>query len=246
MDDMRVGAAFRAVRLRRGWRQQDVAERAGVSRAFVSLVERGHLDRVSLGTLRGLGRVLDIRVDTIARWRGGELDRLVNARHSALHESVAHAFVHLPGWTIVPEVSFSSYGERGVIDLLAFHPSSGCLLVIELKTEIVDVQLLVGSLDRKARLAPGLGRGQGWAVSSVSRWLIVSDDKTNQRRVAAHRAMLRAAFPQTGRTMRSWLLRPTGSVRALSMWTSATPRSASLLRSQRVRVRPAPTTSGTA
>jgi transcriptional regulator with XRE-family HTH domain len=60
MDDMRVGAAFRAVRLRRHWRKSDVAARAGVSRGFVSLVERGHLDKVSLATLRRLGKVLDM------------------------------------------------------------------------------------------------------------------------------------------------------------------------------------------
>jgi transcriptional regulator with XRE-family HTH domain len=48
MTDDRVGASIRAVRIRRRWRQADVAERAGVSRAFVSLVERGHLDRASL------------------------------------------------------------------------------------------------------------------------------------------------------------------------------------------------------
>ena len=171
MDDLRIGAAFRAVRIRRRLRQVDVAERAGVSRAFVSLVERGHLDRVSLGTLRTLGRALDIRIDAIARWRGGELDRLVNARHSVLHESVAGAFTRRPGWTIVPEVSFSVYGERGAIDLLAFHRESGCLLVIELKSEIVDVNELVGTLDRKARLAPGIALGLGWTVKSVSRWV---------------------------------------------------------------------------
>lgn len=222
MDDLRIGAAFRAVRRRRRWRQVDVAQRAGVSRAFVSLVERGHLDRVSLGTLRELGRVLDIRIDTWARWRGGELDRLLNAAHSALHESVASMFETLPDWTIAPEVSFSVYGERGVIDLLAFHRPTGCLLVIELKTRIIDVQDLIGGLDRKARLAPDIARRRGWAVTSVSRWVIVAADKTNQRRVAAHRTLMRAAFPHTGRTMRGWVLRPTGSVHALSMWASAT------------------------
>jgi len=40
------------------------------------------------------------------------------------------------------------YGERGVIDILCFHSPTGSLLVIELKTEIVDVQDLVGGVDR--------------------------------------------------------------------------------------------------
>ncbi|MDQ3407393.1 MAG: helix-turn-helix domain-containing protein [Chloroflexota bacterium] len=34
MDDARVGAALRAIRIRRGWRQADVATRAGVSRRW--------------------------------------------------------------------------------------------------------------------------------------------------------------------------------------------------------------------
>lgn len=49
----------------------------------------------------------------------------------------------------MPEVSFSIYGERGVIDLLAWHGPSRTLLVIELKTEVVDAAEMLGVLDRK-------------------------------------------------------------------------------------------------
>lgn len=227
MDDPRVGAAFRAVRVRRRWRQSDVAARAGVSRAFISLLERGHLDRVSLAALRRVARVLDIRVDLYARWRGGSLDRMLSARHSQLAESVAVMFTDQPGWLIAPEVSFSVYGERGVIDILAFHAASGCLLVIELKTEIVDVNELVGTLDRKHRLARGIARERGWHPKTVSRWVIVSRSRTNLRRIEAHRAILRAAFPDDGRTMRAWLRAPGRPVSALSTWSDATPGSTS-------------------
>jgi transcriptional regulator with XRE-family HTH domain len=225
MDDMRVGAAFRAVRRRRGWRQQDVAERAGVSRPFVSLVERGHLDRVSLRTIRRIAAVLDIRIDLVARWRGGELDRLLGGRHSALAERVAAYLTGLPGWAVAPEVSFSIYGERGVIDILAFHEPTGTLLVIELKTAIVDVNELVGNADRKRRLAARVAAERGWHASSVSCWVIVETGSTNRRRISAHRTMLRAAFPQSGRTMHGWLRRPAGRVAGLSMWSSVNGRS---------------------
>ena len=237
MDDSRVGAAFRAVRVRRRWRQSDVAARAGVSRAFVSLVERGHLDSVSLATLRDVARVLDIRLDLYARWRGGSLDRLLSARHSQLAESVVAAFTARAWVAIAPEVSFSIYGERGAIDILAFHEPSRSLLVIELKTEIVDVNELVGTLDRKHRLAPAIAGARGWSAESVSRWLIVSRDRTNLRRIEAHRTMLRAAFPDDGRAMGAWLRDPHRPVSALSTWPDATPGSASLGRGQRVRPR---------
>jgi hypothetical protein len=42
----------------------------------VSLIERGHLDTLSLRTMRRVAAVLDVRLDLVARWRGGELDRL--------------------------------------------------------------------------------------------------------------------------------------------------------------------------
>ena len=236
MDDMRVGAAFRAVRLRRRWRQEDVALRAGVARSLVSDIERGHFGSTPLWRVRAIAAALDIRIDLILRWRGGELPRLLNARHSALHESVASRFEQLGGWHFAPEVSFSIYGERGTIDILAFHPASGSLLVIELKTEIVDVNDLVGTLDRKARLGRGIAADRGWQARSVSRWVIVSSDRTNQRRIEAHRSMLRAAFPSDGHAVRRWLAHPAGSISALSMWSGVAPTDTSPTRSQRVRV----------
>jgi transcriptional regulator with XRE-family HTH domain len=238
MDDMRIGAAFRAVRLRRHWRQSDVAERAGVSQSLVSLVERGHLDKISLATLRGIGRVLDVNVGVYARWRGGELDRMLSVRHSLLAESVATMLVGLPDWSIAPEVSFSIYGERGIIDILAFHAPTGCLLVIELKTAIIDVNELVGTLDRKARLAPEIARQRGWDARHVSRWVIVARDKTNLRRIEAHRSVLRAAFPDDGRLMRGWLIHPNGGPSALSTWSETNRGGTSPRSGQRVHVQP--------
>jgi transcriptional regulator with XRE-family HTH domain len=224
MDDMRIGAALRAVRIRRRWRQADVAARAGVSRSLVSLVERGHLANTSLATVRSIGGALEVRIDVTARWRGGELDRLLNRRHSALHESVARALRGADGWLFAPEVSFSVYGERGTIDILAFHPASGCLLVIELKTAIIDVNDLVATMDRRCRLAPGIARDRGWHATSVSAWVVVLASSTSKRRVSDHAAMLRSAFPDDGRRMRAWLRRPVGSVRCLSFWTNRHPQ----------------------
>ena len=124
-----------------------------------------------------------------------------------------------PGWVMAPEVSFSVYGERGVIDQLAFHPGTRSLLVIELKTEIVDVQELVGTMSRKVPLARGVALERGWKARSVSGWIVVAPSTTNGRRILAHRTMLRAAFNSDGRTMRNWMLAPHGSVAGLSMWS---------------------------
>lgn len=229
MSDQRVGTAIRTVRIRRGWRQDDLATRAGVSQATISRIERGHLDLLAFRSVRAVAAALDIRLDVLARWRAGDLDRLLNAGHSALHESVTRVLRAVPGWVVAPEVSFSVFGERGVIDLLAWHPGRRALLVVELKTDIADVNELLGTLGRKRRLAveaaaglPGMSLRGGPPVI-VSTWVIVTAQRTNRRRVDAHNAMIRSALPGTGHTVRSWLRRPDGPLAALSFWPTSHP-----------------------
>jgi hypothetical protein len=154
MDAVRLGSAFRAVRIRLCLRQVDVARRAG--------------------SLFRVASSLEIYVDLIPRWRGGELPRMLNAGHSALHEATARLPARMPAWTFAPEVSFAVYGERGVIDVLAYHRERRALLVIELKTDLVDVQGLLGSIDRYRRLARGVANDRGWEAASVSVWVLLT------------------------------------------------------------------------
>jgi transcriptional regulator with XRE-family HTH domain len=239
VDDARLGRSFRAVRVRKGLRQADVASAAGVSQDSVSRVERGLMGGMTVDRIRAIGQALGMVLDITPRWSGGELDRLLGARHSALHEAVAARFARLPGWTVVPEVTFSIFGERGAIDILAWHVPTRTLLVIELKTELVDVQELLGTLDRKRRLAPKIGADRGWNPAFVATWVILADGRTNRRRVDAHRTVLRASLPADGRGMNAWLGDPVGAISALSFW----PRTDGVRATRRLdpvrRVRPA-------
>ena len=240
MDDQRFGSVVRAVRIKRRWRQSDLAAKAGVSASTISRLERGHMGKISLETIRRVAMALDIRVEIVGRWRAGDLDRLLNARHSALHEHVARMFRdEIPEWVFEPEVSFAIYGERGVIDILAWHPGRRALLVIELKTDIVDVNDLVGGVDRKRRLAWKVAQARGWDPAFVSVWVIVAAGRTNRARLAAHGAMLRAAYPADGRGIRHWLRAPVAPLAALSMWHNVQPRTvkAELSPVRRVRAR---------
>lgn len=222
VDDFRLGTVIRLVRQGRGWRQEDLSRRAGVSRSFVSRLERGQIGPQSIDSVRRVAGALHIRIDLVPRWRGGDLDRLLSRRHSALHEAVAEWFrEELPTWVLAPEVSFAFYAERGVIDILAWHPGRRALLVIELKTEIVDVNELLGTFDRKRRLAAKVAATRGWDPVSVSAWLIISDSRTNRRRVGAHTAMLAAALPGDARAVRAWLRDPVGMVAGLGFWTDS-------------------------
>ena len=209
------------MRVHRGKTQRELARDAGVSDSALSRIERGKLDAVTVGTLHRVSLALDVRLDLLVQWHGGDLARLLNRRHSLLHESVARWFAARPGWVVVPEVSFSEWGERGVIDLLAWHESTAALLVIELKTEIVDVQELIGSVDRKRRLAVGVAARRDWRVRTTSVWVVVAESRVNRRRIAAHRTLLRNAFPSDGRTVEPWVMAPSGAVAALSMWPNS-------------------------
>ena len=193
-------------------------------RSTISRVERGHAGTLSVDTLASICAALDVRLDLIPRWRGGDLDRLLNAGHSALHEAVASFFAQLTGWTLVPEATFAIFGERGAIDILCWHAATRSLLVIELKTEIVDVQELIGSMDRKLRLAWRVARERGWQPTTISGWVIVTETTTNRRRLASHQRMLRNAFPADGMSMRAWVRQPAGRLVGLSLWSSAHPQ----------------------
>jgi transcriptional regulator with XRE-family HTH domain len=216
MSDVRTGIIFRAVRRRLGLRQVDVARRAGVSATVVSRIERGRVASVSVARTRRVAEALEIRLDLVASWRGGELERVLNVRHAAMHDAALALFEAATGWIAAPEVSFSISGERGIIDILAWHAGSGTLLIVELKTELVDPQGLVGVMDRRRRLAHRIAADRGWRPRHVAAWVILADTRTNRRHVAHHRRLLRSAFPANGHGMRGWLRNPAGPIAALS------------------------------
>lgn len=171
------------------------------------LAETGRLDQLTIGQVVALFAALDASVDLVVRWRGEGADRLLDAGHAALVELTVQ-ILQAAGWTTAVEVSFSSFGERGSIDILAWRPDLQILLVIEVKTSITDVQALLASLDRKVRLAPGIARSRGWSVRHVARLLVTDGGRTNRRRIAAHQATFGSVFPVRGQEARAWLRSP--------------------------------------
>lgn len=221
MNDASVGRTFRAVRHRLGKRQVDVADDAGVSRQVVSRIECGRLDEVSLTALRAIANELEIRIDFTVRWRGGELDRLLNRRHAAMHEAALAMYAAQPGWQVVSELSFNVWGERGIIDLAAWNEDRRALVLNELKSEFVDPGELVGTMDRRKRLALEIARSRGWNPVVVAVWVIVEDTRMNRRHLGLSRRLLRGAFPADGHAMRQWLRDPGLPIAGLSFITCA-------------------------
>jgi len=69
--------------------------------------------------MRRIAGVLGMGLELTPRWRGADIERMLHAAHNALHETIARQFQALSEWVAVPEVSFSIYGERGIIDVAA-------------------------------------------------------------------------------------------------------------------------------
>lgn len=214
MDSIRIGLALRALRIRLGWRQADLAARVGVSQSTISAIERGRLAAVSVATLERVAAALGARLNVSVQWRGEQLDRLLDEAHAALVE-IAVRLLRECGWDVAVEVSFAIAGERGSIDVLAFHLASGTLLVVEVKSVVPDSQATLHVLDRKVRLAPRIAAERGWQAVTVGRLLIVGDGSTARRRIARLDAPYGTALPDRGQTVRRWLRRPVGPLAGL-------------------------------
>ena len=183
-------------------------------RWVVSEIECGRGDRFPLRTFKrvvdAVGGYLSVRI----QFHGEALDRLRDAAHARLVEWFV-AFLSALGWIVETEVTFNHFGERGSIDVLAYHPKFRALLVVEVKSVVPDVGGMQMTLDRKVRIAPELARQGGWTVDSVSRLLVVAESSTARRRVGAHAATFAAAFPTRNEAIRRWVRRPDAAIRGL-------------------------------
>lgn len=208
MNPVRVGRIVRALRRRIGWRQIDLARRARVSQQTVSLIETGQARRVSIAVLERVLMTLGAELDLGVRWRGGELDRLLDEAHATLSGDVARVLGDR-GWIVRVEVTYAVGRDRGSIDVLAFHAASGSLVVVEVKVDFTSAEATLRRHDEKVRLARGIAHERlDWIVRSVSRLLVLPESTTSRRRVERHAALMSRAYPLRGHELTSWLRAP--------------------------------------
>ena len=214
MNDLVLGRLLRALRRRRGWRQVDLAARAGTSQSHISAIERGGAGSSSLWTLRRVFEVLEARAEVSVSWRGADLDRLLDEDHRKLVAQVARR-LDAYGWQIELEATYSEYGERGSIDVLALLPAQRACLVIEVKSAVASTEEIGRKLDEKARLSPRIvERRSGWRPETVGR-VVVLPETMRLRRLIAREETLRRMFPASMTVLRGWLRHPVGPIAAL-------------------------------
>ncbi len=211
MDMVRFGRIVRALRLRRRWRQRDLAERAAVSQSLIARVERGGARRLTVRTLERILEALGARLWMRVDWNGEAADRLLDADHAALVELVL-GLLREAGWEAIPEVSFAIDREHGSIDILAWHRATQTLLVIEVKSVVPDVQATIHVFDRKVRLSSRIAAERGWAPTQIACLMVIGEGSTARRRVNEHAATFQARFPHRTSDVRRFIADPTSSL----------------------------------
>lgn len=186
--------ACRSVRISLDLTQQHVASRAGVSRAHYAKVEGGRATP-SLALVERIADALGLRLSLGVQppvIHGEPISRdIVHARCSAyIGRRLRGA-----GWQVAREVLIEAGQHRGWIDLLAFDPRSGTVLVIECKTRLDDVGAVERQIAWYERVAWDAARNQGWEVRRVVAFLVVLASEEVETTVKSHRELLADAFP---------------------------------------------------
>lgn len=202
---------------------------------MVGRIELGESSAVCVGDLNAVAVALDASLDVLLRWKGEDQDRLLDEGHARLVDQLV-AWLRARGWEVAVEVSFNEFGERGSIDVLAFHPRTRSLAVFEVKSVTPDMQAMLSSLDRKARLGRPIAKTRGWTAAAVAKILVLDDTSTNRRRLARFGATVSAALPAGTWEIRHWLETP-GPQGIAGVWFLANDRPAGAKSVGRTRVR---------
>lgn len=214
-DDERTGRLLIAIRLRYGLSQRDLAKRSGVPRNDIMRIEAGEVGLVRLDRARRAFAAACGRARLGIWWQGAAADRIIDERHAALVERAVGVF-RRRGWETAVEVSFSVYGERGSIDVLAARRDVAALAICEVKSEIPSFEEMNRTLDAKHRLGPGIARERfGRRPRIQGRLLILAASSTNRRLIEGHSETMASAYPARSREVRAWLRSPNAPLQGI-------------------------------
>ena len=140
---------------------------------------------------------------------------MLDERHARLVEAAIRLFGRR-GWETAAEVTFSEYGERGSVDVLAGYRPTLAVAVCEVKGSLGSLEETNRLLDAKERLAPRIAMHRfGWSPRIVGRILIVPEDRTIRRTIVRHAETMGVVYPARGREVREWLHRPDRPIRGI-------------------------------
>jgi transcriptional regulator with XRE-family HTH domain len=183
------------------WSQRELAVRSGVSQSLISAIENGRVSTLTLKTVDKLIEAMGGRliVDVLRPFLA---DRGLQGDAAHVHcVTFAANRLRRAGWLVATEVEIGGDRSRGWIDLLAFDPRTGNVLVIEVKTEIHDLGAIERTLGWYEREARSAARRLGWTPRSIVGCLLLLATTANDERVRANHASFASAFPLRSRSL---------------------------------------------
>lgn len=196
-----AGATVRATRIEIAWSQRELSRRSGVAQSMICRLETGRCRDLRLGVLDRLFVALGVRY-----WLGIDppaIHRLQRDFVHALCSAQVGRRLNAAGWLVEREVEIGSERIRGWIDLLAYHPASGTLLVIEVKTEVADLGAVERSIRWYEREATRAARRFGWRPLAVASALLVLESQANDELIRLSAAAFNVGFPGRAPELRS-------------------------------------------
>ena len=187
--------------------QNQLAISAGVTRGYIANIERGR-GNPSLELVDRIAAALELEIELVARSPvviGADRQRdLVHARCSGHVDRRLRA----GGWLTTREVEIAQGRSHGWIDLLAFDPKTGTLLVIEIKTRLDDLGAIERQLGWYERASFDVARRSGWRPRRTIGWLLVLASDEVEAVLRSNRELLAQAFPTRARAMADLLAAP--------------------------------------
>lgn len=176
-----------------GLTQSAVAAKVGVARSYIAGIERGQANP-SLEVIIRLALALGLELDLTLRSPVIVGDRRQrDAVHARCSGYVDRRLLGA-GWETAREVAIVDGRWRGWIDLLAFDPRTGTLLVIEIKTTIDDLGALERQVGWYEQVARRVSLDRGWRPRRIVTWLLVLSSEQNELAITRNRDVFDRAF----------------------------------------------------
>jgi transcriptional regulator with XRE-family HTH domain len=200
-----VGAAIMSLRKAIGWTQVELGMRVGMSQSQVSRIERGQLTDLSFGTAERLLSAMGARlVTSVDAPFLGDRQRQREPAHARCSAHVVSR-LRRAGWQVATEVEVGGDRSRGWIDVLACHPETGLMLIIEIKTEIRDFGAIERALGWYEREAWSAARRLGWRPRHSMGCLLLLATEANDVRFTENRETFAVGFPLRARHLAACL-----------------------------------------
>jgi transcriptional regulator with XRE-family HTH domain len=205
-----LARACRDGRLALGMSQSALAVKVGLAKSYIGAIELGRANP-SLDVIARLAAALGLQLDLALRSPVIVGDRRQRDAVHARCSGYVDRRLRGAGWDTAREVALVDGRWRGWIDLLAFDPRTGTLIVIEIKTVIDDVGALERQVGWYERMARSVARDRGWQPRRVVTWLLVLASEQNEQAMTQNRDALDRSFAVAVPAMQELLTDPGAS-----------------------------------